>query len=49
MQKCKKCGKEIPEGYLLGCARCGAFICPECSSTSMQICPYCYSDLEFFG
>lgn len=49
MMKCKKCGKDIPDGFLLGCTGCGAFVCSDCGISTMQICPYCYSNLEFFG
>ena len=49
MMKCKKCGKDIPDGFLLGCTGCGAYVCSDCGVSTMQICPYCYSNLEFFG
>ena len=49
MHECKNCRKEISKGDLLGCPNCGATICGDCASTTLRICPYCYSDLEYMG
>ncbi|MBR5191992.1 MAG: hypothetical protein IKW33_01110 [Clostridia bacterium] len=49
MIECKNCKNIVKDGNLLGCKNCGAYICASCGEKTKKICPYCYSDLEFFG
>lgn len=49
MNNCKTCNKEIENGNLIGCPRCGATFCVDCARSSMRICPKCYTDLEYMG
>ncbi|MCQ2387657.1 MAG: hypothetical protein MJ066_04355 [Clostridia bacterium] len=49
MEKCSNCHGEMKNGYKLSCPNCGALICSSCAEKSFKICPYCYSDLDYFG
>lgn len=49
MEECKNCRKEIAEGNVLGCENCGATICIDCAKKTKNICPYCYSNLNYIG
>ncbi len=47
--ECKNCRNEIKDGNLTECKNCGALICTSCAKITKNICPYCYSDLEYRG
>ena len=49
MKQCKKCSVEIQDGFLMQCECCGTMMCADCAASTLRICPYCYSDLEFKG
>lgn len=48
MHECKNCRKEIKNGRSLACPNCGATFCASCAKKTKAICPYCYSDLDYF-
>ena len=45
MLNCKNCG--IAGLDMLVCPNCGANICATCAGQTENICPYCYSTLDF--
>ena len=47
MVQCKDCRKDIKENYMLVCPNCGATMCEKCAKKNMNICQYCYSDLDY--
>lgn len=49
MYECKNCRKTIKQGNIMSCPNCGATICANCAKETKSICPYCYSDLDYFG
>ncbi|MBR5388838.1 MAG: hypothetical protein IK147_05210 [Clostridia bacterium] len=48
MTECKNCRKTLEDGNILACPNCGATICTDCARETRKICPYCYSDLDFY-
>ena len=49
MAICKKCKSEIQDGFIVGCPSCEAVFCEKCAKSTHQICPNCYSDMEYIG
>ncbi len=47
MEKCKRCKRDIIGECIMSCQNCGAMLCQDCAQTNMNICPYCYFDLEY--
>ncbi len=47
MNECKNCRNKINENYMMVCPNCGASICEKCAKQTKNICPYCYSDLDY--
>lgn len=47
MNKCVECKDNILPKNVKGCPNCGAKFCVECAEKTKNICPYCYSSLEF--
>lgn len=49
MKNCVNCTGVISDGNVLGCPNCGAKFCPDCAKKTKNICPHCYSSLEYIG
>lgn len=47
METCKHCGKETDGNGIFVCPACGAILCPDCAGQMQNICPYCYSLMDF--
>lgn len=47
MNQCKNCRTNIKDNFLMECPNCGASFCHKCGKKNQNICPYCYSDLNY--
>ena len=49
MDICKNCNEKIGQGNVKGCPNCGATFCDKCAEKNQNICPDCYSTVEYIG
>ena len=48
MENCKNCRQSLDNGIALRCPNCGATMCKHCATETKNICPYCYSTLDYY-
>ena len=45
--RCEGCQGEISDAELRVCPNCHHMLCAHCSSECGEVCPYCYSELNY--
>lgn len=47
MTQCKNCKNNVFLTSVKFCPACGVTLCLPCAEQTKNICPYCYTELEF--